>query len=150
MAEALGLASGVIAVVDITVKAGSTYVKLTRLWDEVKQVPETLRAQTEEIRDLEDYPLDVETDFVTSPLPEFAPSRTLLERHITKCRFALDELKDAVDDVYVQVTNTRGFRSKIAATKAALRKDDLKILRSKFDRALKLFQLAQAQERRWM
>ncbi|KAF4822432.1 hypothetical protein CGCSCA5_v002578 [Colletotrichum siamense] len=148
MAEALGLAVSVIGVVDVAAKTGSAYVRIQKLWSEVKNVPNLLREKAEDIQIFEDFLANVEDNLAISPLPAIASDRILLEKLICRCRSALEELQDMVDRIYTRVTSERGLKHKIASAKAALKKDDLEALSLKFDRALQMFQMAQAEERR--
>ncbi|KAL3294572.1 Ankyrin repeat-containing protein [Colletotrichum asianum] len=150
MAEALSLVASVIAVADVAVKAGSAYVKITRLWDEVKQVPATLREKAEEIQLFEEFLLDTERSLSQDQFPELTPNRVLLERLIERCYDTLTELKDSVERIHTRVANHSRLKRKIASAKSVLNKDDLEALTSRFDRALNLFQRAQDQQRHWM
>ncbi|KAK1455546.1 hypothetical protein CMEL01_04306 [Colletotrichum melonis] len=147
MAEALGLAASVIAVVDVTAKVGSATFKLMKLWNEVKEVPTMLLQKAERVRDLEDFLLDAEDHIQSSPLPQgFWSTNYRLQQHIEKVRRALDEVQDMVDDLQAKLTARKdGFRSKLLSTKVVFRKDELKALDTKLDAALGLFSIAQMQ-----
>ncbi|KAK0382110.1 hypothetical protein CLIM01_00525 [Colletotrichum limetticola] len=147
MAEALGLAASVIAVVDVTAKVGSATFKLMKLWNEVKEVPTMLLQKAERVRDLEDFLLDAEGHIQSSPLPQaFWSTNYRLRQHIEKVRRALDEVQDMVDDLQAKLTARKdGFRSKLLSTKVVFRKDELKALDTKLDAALGLFSIAQMQ-----
>ncbi|KAI8311289.1 hypothetical protein K4K61_012391 [Colletotrichum sp. SAR11_59] len=150
MAEALGLAAGVIAVVDVAAKTGSAYVRIQKLWSEVKNVPNLLREKAEDIQMFEEYLANVEDNLVISPLPALASDRILLEKLIGRCRSSLHELSEIVDRIYSRVIKERGLKHRMASAKAALKKDNLEAISVKFDRALRMFQMAQAEERRRM
>ncbi|KAI3557706.1 hypothetical protein CABS01_07904 [Colletotrichum abscissum] len=147
MAEALGLAASVIAMVDVTAKVGSATLKLMKLWNEVKEVPTMLLQKAERVRDLEDFLLDAEDHIQSSPLPQaFWSTNYRLRQHIEKVRRALDEVQDMVDDLQAKLTARKdGFRSKLLSTKVVFRKDELKALDTKLDAALGLFSIAQMQ-----
>ncbi|EQB50975.1 hypothetical protein CGLO_09533 [Colletotrichum gloeosporioides Cg-14] len=150
MAEVLGLAASVIAVVDVAAKTGSAYVRIQKLWSEVKNVPNLLREKAEDIQIFEDFLANVEDNLAISPLPALASDRILLEKLIGRCRSTLEELQDVVDRIYTSVISERGLKRRIASAKAVLRKGDLDNLSLKFDRALRMFEMAQAEERRRM
>ncbi|KAG7044994.1 Ankyrin repeat-containing protein [Colletotrichum scovillei] len=147
MAEALGLAASVIAVVDVTAKVGSATFKLMKLWNEVKEVPTMLLQKAERIRDLEDFLLDAEDHIQNSPLPQaFWKTNHRLQQHIEKVRRALDEVQQVVDDLQAKSTARKdGFRSKLLSTRVVFRKDELRALDRKLDTALSLFSIAQMQ-----
>ncbi|KAJ5004770.1 hypothetical protein K4K48_009003 [Colletotrichum sp. SAR 10_66] len=145
MAEALGLASGVIAVVDMAAKVGGASMKLKRLWNEVKEAPYMLLQKAEQIQDFEEFLIDTECQVATNPLPATAWSSALLQKYIAKARTVLCELQEMIDDLLDQATAGRGYKRKIGSTKAVLLKDNIKALDAKLDQALNLFKMAQGQ-----
>ncbi|KAK7433670.1 hypothetical protein Landi51_13832 [Colletotrichum acutatum] len=134
MAEALGLAASVIAVVDVTTKVGSATFKLMKLWNEVKEVPTMLLQKAERIRDLEDFLLDAEGHIRDSPLPQaFWNTNHRLQQHIEKVRRALDEVQQVVDDLQAKSTARKdGCEASCGQPR-------------KLDAALGLFSIAQMQ-----
>ncbi|KAF5484096.1 hypothetical protein CGCF413_v014572 [Colletotrichum fructicola] len=145
MAEALGLASGVIAVVDMATKVGGASIKLKRLWDEVKEAPYMLLQKAEQIQDFEEFLVDTELQVATNSLPATAWNSALLQKYVAKARTALGELQEIIDDLLDQATAGRGYKRKIGSTKAVFRKDNIKALDAKLDQALNLFKMAQGQ-----
>ncbi|KAK6215069.1 hypothetical protein QIS74_08088 [Colletotrichum tabaci] len=146
MAEALGLAASVIAVVDMTGKVGSASFKLMRLWNEVKDVPTMLLEKAERIQDLEEFLGDTEDQISRSLLPEVVCDRGRLRKHVAKARRALTEIQDLVDQLQAKVAaDQRGFRRRFASTKVLLQKDEWKALDQKLDSALHLLSIAQTQ-----
>lgn len=141
MAEAVGLAASVIAITDVAVKAGSAYLKITRLLDEMKQVPTELRLKADKVRFLEEFLCYAEDNLSKGPLP----SSTLLEDQIRKCNSVLRDVREMVDHTLGQIAQPTTFRRKIALTRAIFHREDLKVLEAKLDEALKLYQLAQEQ-----
>ncbi|OHF01138.1 hypothetical protein CORC01_03452 [Colletotrichum orchidophilum] len=147
MAEALGLAASVIAVVDMTTKVGGATFKLMKLWNEVKEVPIMLLQKAERMQDLEDFLLDAEDQIQNSPLPQaFFNTNHRLQQHIQKVRRALDEVQNLVDDLQTKLAARKdGFRNRLLSTKVVFRKDELMALDRKLDAALYLFSIAQMQ-----
>ncbi|CAI0643719.1 unnamed protein product [Colletotrichum noveboracense] len=145
MAEAIGLASSVIAITDVAFKAGSAYLKIIRLLDEMKQVPTELRLKADRVRFIEEFLFYAEDNLSKNPLPSSAWSPTLLQDQIGKCYTVLSDVRDMVDRTMAQVAQPTSIRRKIALTRAIIHKDDLKALDLKLDEALQLYQLAQEQ-----
>ncbi|TQN67146.1 hypothetical protein CSHISOI_08298 [Colletotrichum shisoi] len=146
MAEALGLAASVIAVVDMTGKVGSASLKLMRLWDEVKDVPTMLLEKAERIQDLEEFLDDTEDQIARTLLPEAVCDRGRLRKHVAKARRALTEIQDLVDQLQAKVAaDQKSFRRRFASTKVLLQKDEWKALDQKLDSALHLLSIAQTQ-----
>ncbi|KXH50218.1 hypothetical protein CNYM01_13588 [Colletotrichum nymphaeae SA-01] len=145
MAEALGLASSVIAVVDLTAKVAGASIKLITLWKEIKNFPDALLDKAERLRDFEDFLLETESQAANSPLPQRAWNSALLQKYISRTRSVLKDLQDMVDQLYTQATDPRKLKRKLASTKFVLRKEDLSALDSKLNLALELFKLAREQ-----
>ncbi|KAF5517867.1 hypothetical protein CGCA056_v011184 [Colletotrichum aenigma] len=146
MAEALGLAASVIAVVDIAAKTGSAYFRLQRLWGEMENVPAMLLEKTEDIQIFEDFLASMEESLKNSTLPPLASNRVRFEKLIGRCHCTLDELKVMVDQIDKRVTTHGGPKHKIACAKVTLKRNEIDALTLKFDRALRMFEVAQAQE----
>ncbi|EQB57264.1 hypothetical protein CGLO_02631 [Colletotrichum gloeosporioides Cg-14] len=145
MAAAIGLASSVIAITDVAFKAGSAYLKVIRLLDEMKQVPTELRLKADRVIFIEEFLFYAEDNLSKNPLPSSAWSPTLLQDQIGKCHTVLSDVRDMVDRTMAQFAQPTSIRRKIALTRAIIHKDDLKALDLKLDEALQLYQLAQEQ-----
>ncbi|KXH37044.1 hypothetical protein CSIM01_00106 [Colletotrichum simmondsii] len=147
MAEALGLAASVIAVVDAAAKVGSATFKLMKLWNEVKEVPTMLLQKAERIEDVENFLLVAEDHIHNTPRSQaFWNANHRLQQHIEKVRRALDEVQDMVDDLQAKLTARKdGFRIKLLSTKVVFRKEELKALDRKLDAAIGLFSIAHMQ-----
>ncbi|KAK0374566.1 hypothetical protein CLIM01_08087 [Colletotrichum limetticola] len=145
MAEALGVASSVIAVVELTGKVAGASIKLVNLWKEIKHVPDELLQKAARLRDFEDFLLETESQAADSPMPQRAWNSALLQKYISRTRAALKDLQEMVDQLYAKVTDPRKFKRNLASTKAVLRKEDLSALDSKLNLALELFKLAREQ-----
>ncbi|KAJ3949232.1 uncharacterized protein N0V96_000347 [Colletotrichum fioriniae] len=145
MAEALGLAASVIAVVDITAKVTGASIKLVSLWNKIKNVPDALLEKSERLKDFEDFLVETESQLANSPLPKQAWNSALLQKYVARTRTVLADLQEMVDQLYIQVTDPRKFKRRLASTKAVLRKEDLSALDLKLNLALELFKLAREQ-----
>ncbi|KAK1990340.1 hypothetical protein LX36DRAFT_686073 [Colletotrichum falcatum] len=116
MAEALGLAASVIAVVDMTTKVGSASFKLMRLWHEVKELPEAVY------------------------------NMARLQKHIDKARCALTDVQELVDRLQAKINaDQRGFKRRFASSKVLLRKDEWNALDKSLNSAIYLLSIAQTQ-----
>lgn len=146
MAEALGLASGVIAVVDMATKVGGASIKLKRLWDEVNEVPSVLLEKAELVQGWDELFEQAELQLATQTLPALVNNKMLLQKSAKKkkARSILTELQVMVDGFLEQSTIGRRFRRKVGSTKVVLRKSEVKALDEKLDEALTQFQMAQS------
>lgn len=145
MAEVVGLVASVIGITDGAFKAGSAYLKIMRLLDEMKQVPLELRRKADKVKFLEEFLFYAEDSLSKNPLPRSAWNSSMLEDQISKCHLVLSDVKEMVDRTLDQIARPTTFRRKIALTKAIIHKGDLKALDLKLDEALELHRLAQEQ-----
>ncbi|TDZ68144.1 hypothetical protein CTRI78_v002427 [Colletotrichum trifolii] len=83
MAEALGIASGVIAIVRAAGKAISLSIKLKSLYDELNSAPDTLLRKVEELQFLDEYFHEAETQVSAGPTLDVL-SRDVMERKLDR------------------------------------------------------------------
>ncbi|KAI8153691.1 hypothetical protein K4K49_005179 [Colletotrichum sp. SAR 10_70] len=136
MAEALGLASSIIAVADLTGKTIALTIKLKTLWEEVKDVPITLLDKAEYLQHLEEL-LDLAEQDATE---DYTP--TAVRNAINRARAAKNDVQNTIDAYTEELANRRHYRRRIAAAKFVIQKDDLRTVEQKLDRALELYKLA--------
>ncbi|KAL3296383.1 Ankyrin repeat-containing protein [Colletotrichum asianum] len=137
MAKALGTVASVIAVVDLAGKAVTVSFKLKSLWDEVKDLPDTLLEKAEELQDLDDFLRDAESNAANSPLPNL--------NAISKARAAMEDFQRTLDIHIHSLADKRRRKKKLAAAKIVFQKGSLEAMERKLDRALRLFKMAQNQ-----
>ncbi|XXH06018.1 hypothetical protein Hte_012463 [Hypoxylon texense] len=143
MAEALGIAASGIAVAQLTSQVGGAVLKLKQLWDEVKDVPEDIADLMEQIDCLDPVLWETENNFNQGGLPSIVWDRLASKRTTTYCRKALHNLTQMVDELSLQINNSKGSRRKIAAVKVLLKKDLLKKLEKRLENAVRMLTLAQ-------
>ncbi|EQB43689.1 hypothetical protein CGLO_17628 [Colletotrichum gloeosporioides Cg-14] len=144
MAEALGIASGVIAVVDMATKIGGGSIKLKRLWDEINEVPAMLLQKAELVQGWDQLFDEAEHQLETQTLPALINNRVLLQKFTSKARAILSELQVMIDGLIEGSTIGRKYRRKIGSAKVILRKSDIKALNEKLDEVLAQYQMAQS------
>ncbi|KAH9230209.1 hypothetical protein K456DRAFT_545231 [Colletotrichum gloeosporioides 23] len=136
MAEALGLASSIIAVADLAGKTISLTIKLKALWEEVKDVPVALLQKAEYLQDLEELLDLAEQDAAEDSTP------TAIWNAINRARAAKNDVQDTIDAYTEELANRRRYKRRLAAAKFVIQKDDLRTVEQKLDRALELYKLA--------
>ncbi|KAJ3954514.1 hypothetical protein N0V92_008980 [Colletotrichum tropicale] len=136
MAEALGLASSIIAVADLTGKTIALTIKLKALWEEVKDVPFTLFEKAEHLQHLEELLDLAEQDAAEDTTP------TAIWNAINRARAARNDVQNTIDAYTEELANRRRFRHRITAAKVVIQKDSLRTVEQKLDRALDLYNLA--------
>lgn len=143
MAEAIGLATSVIAVAEVTGKAIGLTLKIKSLWCEVKNVPTVLIEKAEELQDLDDYLKDAEAQTASSPISKSIINNEIMQKSLRRARAALADIQNTIDDLSLQMSDPRKHRRKLTAARFVLQKDTIGDMERKLDRALELFKVAQ-------
>ncbi|EQB54021.1 hypothetical protein CGLO_06190 [Colletotrichum gloeosporioides Cg-14] len=143
MAEALGTAASVIAVIDLAGKAVTLTFKLKCLWDEVKDVPAALLEKAEELQYLDEILRDDEIHAANNPLPTPAWNDAIMQKAMGRARAAMEDLQMTLDAHNSSLEDKRRHRRKFAAARAVLQKDSLAAMERKLDNALRLYRMAE-------
>ncbi|KAI8161992.1 hypothetical protein KHU50_008010 [Colletotrichum sp. SAR 10_65] len=144
MAEALGTAASVIAVIDLAGKAVTLTFKLKCLWDEVKDVPAALLEKAEELQYLDEILRDDEIHAANNPLPTPAWNDAIMQKAMGRARAAMEDLQMTLDAHNRSLENKRRHRRKFAAARVVLQKDSLVAMERKLDNALRLYKMAES------
>ncbi|KAF3019033.1 hypothetical protein E8E14_013459 [Neopestalotiopsis sp. 37M] len=146
MAEVLGGVASGIAVVDATFKIGSGIIKLKRLWDEVKDVPDTIKSLMQRLELLAVVMGEMEAmhqsntgDATLRPFNSQGMQLSMM-----RCREAMDTLEDLVTKLTKHVDSQKRLRRAKAKLKVALGKDDLNQCQGRLSDVVQLLQLAQS------
>ncbi|OTA87357.1 hypothetical protein M434DRAFT_35401 [Hypoxylon sp. CO27-5] len=143
MAEVLGVAASGIAIAQISTQVGSTVLKLKRLWDEVKDVPDDIADLMEQIECLNPTIWEIENNFDQSGLPPCVWDELASKSTAMYCHKALKNLTGMVDELSLHINNAKKGRRKIAAIKVLLQKDSLRKLERRLENAVRMLTLAQ-------
>ncbi|KAH8199225.1 hypothetical protein TruAng_006631 [Truncatella angustata] len=143
MADVLSVIASGVAVAQLAGTAGGAVLKLKRLWDQVKDVPETIRDLMEQIDCLDPALWQAEQQFAQNELPQLLWNDEAAVRSVTYCRKALGKLTELVNDLDVQINTSRRVSKKVARIKVALKKDELNKLERRLDNAVRMLQAAQ-------
>ncbi|KAI3319588.1 hypothetical protein HD806DRAFT_508535 [Xylariaceae sp. AK1471] len=143
MAEALGIAASGIAVAQITTQVGTAVVKLKRLWDEVKNVPDDITYLMQQIECLDPVLWAAENSFIPSEMPSSLWDDVAAKRSTELCHKALSALTDLVDDLSLKLNHPRRLERKVAAIKIALKKDAFSKLEKQLEFAVRMLTLSQ-------
>ncbi|KAI8274582.1 hypothetical protein K4K56_001691 [Colletotrichum sp. SAR 10_98] len=144
MAEALGTAASVIAVIDLAGKAVTLTFKLKCLWDEVKDVPAALLEKAEELQYLDEILRDDEIHADNNPLPAPAWNDAIMQKATGRARAAMEDLQMTLDAHNRSLEDKRRHRRKLTAAKVVLHKESLKAMERKLDNALRLYKMAES------
>ncbi|KAF4810839.1 hypothetical protein CGCTS75_v014467 [Colletotrichum tropicale] len=144
MAEALGTAASVIAVIDLAGKAVTLTFKLKCLWDEVKDVPAVLLEKAEELQYLDEILRDDEIHAANNPLPTPAWNDAIMQKAMGRARAAMEDLQMTLDAHNRSLEDKRRHRRKLTAARVVLQKDSLVAMERKLDNALRLYRMAES------
>ncbi|KAH9894487.1 hypothetical protein F4778DRAFT_794537 [Xylariomycetidae sp. FL2044] len=143
MAEALGIAASGIAVAQITTQVGTAVIRLKQLWDQVKDVPDDIAYLLEQLDCLDPILCEIEATFDQPGISTIVANNAAARRSAAYCREASKALAELVDDMSLQLINTRGVRQKIKSVKILLKKDTLRKYEKRLRHAVQILSLAQ-------
>ncbi|KAI1117746.1 hypothetical protein F5Y14DRAFT_439039 [Nemania sp. NC0429] len=143
MAEALGVAASGIAVFQVATLVGKSIIKLKQLWDDLQDVPSSIRDLLDQIECLDPALWEAEHTFDHASLPPMIWDNSIASRSTAYCRKALNSLSELVDELALQINRPGKLRSKVAAGKVVLKKEQLKSLERRLQNAVMMLTLAQ-------
>lgn len=154
MAEMLGAVASGLAVAEVGLKVGGTVWKLKRLWQQVHEVPQTIKDLMRQIEIMDpvlashETNLDVQNADLLENLPTRHGSPTTLSA--AYCREALNDLRLLVEDldcaIKAQTRSKRTFaRVGVARSRVevVLKKDTIKGFQDRLEMAMNLLQFTQ-------
>ncbi|KAI0550963.1 hypothetical protein F4679DRAFT_541017 [Xylaria curta] len=144
MAEALGVAASGIAVAQVVAQVGKSIIKLKRLWDDFKDVHSSIGDLLDQIECLDPALWEAENTFTQASLPPMFWDSCLGSRSITYCRKALSSLTELVDELKLQLDRPGKLRRKVATAKVVLKKEQLRSLEKRLQKAITMLGLAQS------
>jgi hypothetical protein len=123
MAEIIGVVSGCIAVVEVAAKIGSQVLAIKQLWQEIKDVPDTIRSLIDELSLLDPLLHDVEANFSASTPDAMTWNNDIGQQIVTCCRNALDDLTASTNDLSLEINSRIWFKRRTAKAKIALKRN---------------------------
>ncbi|KAM0268387.1 hypothetical protein ACHAQH_010001 [Verticillium albo-atrum] len=146
MAEVVGVLSGSIAFAEVAVGAVRGAARLRQLWQDVKDVPDTVGALMLKIEILEPIIWSLEQGFSDGSAVEtsFLIDDTPIKKSAELCRRTLDLFTQLVDDLSAEIAAARGFRRAKAKVKVALGKGTLAQFEQRMKDAIDYLSIAQS------
>ncbi|WZH47331.1 uncharacterized protein QYS62_008475 [Fusarium acuminatum] len=141
MAEILGLASSIITIVGVAGKLGTSTVRLKRLWDEVQDVPESIRRCIDHLELL--APAIEEMDNEFQQTRHMVQNDNAAKRSLEYSRKAVETLETLVRDMESQITATRKRKRFVAQFKVMIKKEVMEEHQRQLNSALQLVSLSQ-------
>ncbi|KAJ3548018.1 hypothetical protein NM208_g1209 [Fusarium decemcellulare] len=141
MAEILGIVSSVITIVEVAGKLGASTIKLKRLWDEVHDVPASIRRCIEELELL--APAIEEMDLEFQRTRDMVQHDSAARRSVEYSRKAMQTLEILIRDMEGQIASTRKSKKLLAQLKVRLKRDVIEEHQHRLQSALRLVNLSQ-------
>lgn len=143
MAEVLGVVASGIAIAQIAGQAGGAVLKLKQLWDEVRDVPNTIAELMEQIDCLDPALWETENHFNDQEIPRFFFDHVAAHRSTEYCRKALEKLSNITNDLAALVRSRKSMRRNINCVRVVLRREEIKGLEQRLRNAIGVLQIAQ-------
>ncbi|KAH6953349.1 hypothetical protein DER45DRAFT_575732 [Fusarium avenaceum] len=141
MAEILGLASSIITIVGVAGKLGTSTVQLKRLWDEVQDVPESIRSCIDHLELLAPVIEEMGNEFQQTR--HMVQNDSAAKRSLEYSRKAVETLETLVRDMESQITATRKRKRFVAQLKVMMKKEVIEEHQRQLNSALQLVSLSQ-------
>ena len=144
MAEVLGAVASGFAIAGVVVKGGTAVAKLRRLWAEIKDAPDTINDLLIQLEILEPMLADFESQFTDDQalLRAGIFNNAGAVRSAKYCRMVMDELRQTVENLSVEIESSRRRTRGAGKVKVVLRKDVLSRLQEQLERAVRFMNLA--------
>ncbi|KAH8781190.1 hypothetical protein F5883DRAFT_169007 [Diaporthe sp. PMI_573] len=147
MAEVLGAVASGLALAEVGLKVGGTVWKLKMLWQQVHEVPQTIRDLMRQIEIMDPILSDHETylDVQGAGFLEHLPTHhgSTVTPSAEYCREALNNLRRLVEDLNGAIESEKRSRRTFARMRVVLKKDTIKGFQDRLAMAIELLQLAQ-------
>ncbi|KAH6977394.1 hypothetical protein BKA56DRAFT_588231 [Ilyonectria sp. MPI-CAGE-AT-0026] len=140
MAEVVGLVASSLTLLEVADKVTRGLFQLKRLWDEVKDVPETIREILTRLDVLLPVVIEIDKDLQRGAAISGNSAAVL---SLSYCQNAINELTSVIDDLSRNIESVKGFRRNAARVKVVLKKDALSKYERKLEWAIQLLLLAQ-------
>ncbi|KAL0782557.1 hypothetical protein CaCOL14_000463 [Colletotrichum acutatum] len=139
MAEVLGVVVSALTVVDMTVKLGSSAIKLKKLWDQVHDTPSEIGQLVAQVELLN--AVLAEADAMSDQVYSTNNNPSVIS--LNYCQHAVNHLETLVTDLQQQMTMANKPRRSIARLKFTLKKDLIQNCQNKLQVALQMVVLSQ-------
>lgn len=141
MAELLGIVTGAITLVETAGKVGSTIRKLKRLWDEVKGVPQSIKALMDELDQIN--PLVDAMDSEFTEIRHIVGNDKIAKASMEYCRRAKARLEAVIQELQFDIDSKRRVKRGVAKVKVVLKSGLVSKHQEQMRCALQLLSLAQ-------
>ncbi len=141
MAELFGVAASAITVAQVAGEFFTSVLTLKKLWDEVRDVPDSINNIVEQLQLLNPVLSEMEAEFAHSNWGLQNDSAARLS--IQYCRQAVNDLRALSDDLQRQITSTRRVKRNIAKIQVSIKKDLIRRYQEKLQHAMQILSLSQ-------
>lgn len=146
MAEILGIVASSITVAEVASKAGGAVTRLKRLWQDIRNVPDTINDLMKQIDILDPLIWELETE-VNERRASINPilfNDSALRKSTEYCREAVSDLTRLVDDLKTQVDTERKLKRRFGKVKVALKAQAIADYERRLRKAVCFLNLAQS------
>jgi hypothetical protein len=142
MAEVLGVVASGIAISQAAQTVGGAVFSLSRLWKEVKDVPDTIQHILEELELAGRIVATIEAELMasvsgTSTWPSGDGLSSIQYLAIQRCRQVHKDLSDLVDDLAADIASSRRRKRAKAKVRVVLKKEALESYEKRLQKALR-------------
>ncbi len=144
MSEVLGVLASGVALAQLAGAVISNGMKLKQLFNEVKEVPETISYLLEQIDILDPMLWAIDDDRARQLLPDtISTSEVFVQKSVQICQKVLHQLTQLLEDLTAQIQSSRMLYRSIGKVKVLLKKEVLVRYEKRLDMALRLLSSSQ-------
>ncbi|KAL2142651.1 hypothetical protein VTI28DRAFT_865 [Corynascus sepedonium] len=141
MAEVVGLVASVISIAELAGRIATSAVALKRLWDEVKEVSESIGILTGQLELL--HPFLAEMDIELARKRNTVGNVGAAAFGVQYCRQAAADLESLVDDLQQQICSTKTLKRRVSKVRVSLKKSVMNSYQQRLQSVLSLLSVSQ-------
>ena len=141
MAEVFGVVAGAITIGGLAKRLTTSVGTLKRLWDKVRDAPETIRILIKNLELVNPVLSDMEMVFLR--LESTALNDRAVKLSMDYCHQAVRDLELLVEDMHGQLTSTKKFNRNFAKFRVPIKKESIRNYQERLQYALHILSLSQ-------
>ena len=145
MAEIFGVVASSLAVAEIASKAGTAIPRLMRLWNEIHNVPDTIKDLMKQINILDPLVWEMETEINErrAAINPMLFNDIALRRSTEYCREAINDLTRLVDDLETYIDTEKSLKRHFGKIKVVLKAQTIAECERRLGKAVHFLNLAE-------
>ena len=142
MAEVVGVVASGISIATLAVQLTSSIAKLKSYWNELREAPDDIWLLIEELDELNILISNIRDELPRNPTSEATLASTTALQCLEHCQRGVSRLQRLTDNLYLDITKSRGIKLKWISAKVVMRKDEIAKCKSCLESSIRLLSLS--------